>query len=156
MKKRSAHLTRMLIENVYTYSPYKGARLGYAREYDSGPAVNVDLITKMDIDQAITQLYREKELSKAEVMMLLYVMSDGRLSRRDISYLIKLETGEDVDQRTVSRRLGSAYLKISKRLGFEYSDSRVYQIMAKKMGKPEPYILDDEEIEKAQTLWERI
>lgn len=155
-RKRSAHLMRLLIENVYTYSPYKGAKLGYAREYESAPQVNVDLITKMDIEVAIRDLYERKELSKAELTMLHYVMLDGRLSRRDISAMIKLEVGEDVDQRTVSRRLGTAYLKISKYLGFEYSDSRVWQIMAKKMGHPEPYILNDEDIEKAQIIFERI
>lgn len=156
MKKRSAHLTRMLIENIYTYSPYKGAKLGYAREYESVPQVNVDLITKIDIEIAIKTLYERKELTKAEIVMLQYVMLDGRLSRRDISAMIKLETGEDVDQRTVSRRLGTAYLKIAKFNGFEYSDSRVFQILAKKLGKPEPYILNDDEIEKAQIIWERI
>lgn len=156
MAKRSAHLTRILIESIYTYSPYRGARLNYAREYDPTPMVNVDLTTKIDIEKTITTLWRRKQLTNQEVQMLQYVMMDGRLSRRDISAMIQKEAGYYVDQRTISRRLESAYLKIQKELGFEYADTRVYQIIAKKMGRPEPYILSDEEIDKIQTIWERV
>ena len=156
MRKKSAHLTRVLIEGVSSYSPYKGARLTYVREYDPTPQISLDLTTKMDIDRAIKILHERNELSKQEVKMLMYVMMDGRLSRRDISAMIKADEGLYVDQRTISRRLESAYLKLSKFLGFEYSDSRMFQILAKKQGKPYPYILSDEEIEKCQTTWERV
>lgn len=156
MKRRSAHLTRILIENIYAYSPYRGAKLNYTREYDPSPQISIDVITKIDIEIAIKELYRRKELSDQEIKMLQYVMLDGRLSRRDISKMIQDAEGLYVDQRTISRRLESAYWKIAKELGFEYSDSRVFQILAKKMGKPEPYILDDTEIEKAQQIWERV
>lgn len=156
MAKRSAHLVRILLESIYTYSPYRGSKLNYTREYDPVPQVNVDLIIKMDLEKTIKVLWKRKQLTNQEVQMLRYVMSDGRLSRRDISAMIQKDEGYYVDQRTISRRLESAYLKISKELGFEYSDSRVYQIIAKKMGKPEPYILNDDEIEKAQATWERI
>lgn len=155
-RKRSAHLTRQLIEGMSSYSPYKGARLNYAREYDPTPTVNVDVITRMDIMRAIKILWQKHELSEQEVKMLFYVMLDGRLSRRDISAMIKENEGVYVDQRTISRRLESAYFKISKFLGFEYSDSRLYQMIAKRMGKPYPHILDDEEIEKIQQTWERV
>lgn len=154
--KKSAHLTRVLIENMYTYSPYRGARLMYNREYDPVPQVNIDIITKIDIDYAVEKLWKRGELTKQEAQMLFYVMLDGRLSRRDISAMIQKQEGTYVDQRTISRRLGSAYLKIAKELGFEYSDSRLFQMIAKKMGKPEPYILSDEEIDKVQQIMERV
>lgn len=156
MKRRSAHLTRILIENIYAYSAYRGAKLTYTREYDPTPQISVDIITKIDIEIAIKALFKRGELSKQELQMLRYVMLDGRLSRRDISAMIQKEEGMYIDQRTISRRLESAYWKISKELGFEYSDNRMFQILAKKMGKPNPYILSDEEIDKAQQLWERV
>jgi hypothetical protein len=156
MRKRSAHLTRTLLENYYTYSPYKGAKLSYVREYDPEPLVNVDINTKIDIEIAIKSLWKKGMLSKQELQMLRYVALDGRLSRRDISAMIQREEGTYVDQRTISRRLESAYWKIAKELGFEYSDSRMFQIIAKKMGKPEPYILNDDEIDKAQQIMERV
>jgi hypothetical protein len=155
-RKRSAHLTRVLIEGISTYSAYRGAKLNYAREYDPLPQISLDLTTKMDLEKAISVLYRRGELSKQEVQMLKYVISDGRLSRRDISAMIKDHEGYYVGQRDVSRRLESAYWKISRYLGFEYSDSRMWQIIAKKMGKPYPYILDDLEIDKIQQIWEKI
>jgi hypothetical protein len=155
-RKRSAHLTRQIIEGMSSYSPYKGARLNYTREYDPTPIVNVDLIQRMDIHRAIKILWKRRELSEQEVKMLAYVMLDGRLSRRDISMMIKEAEGVYVDQRTISRRLESAYYKISKFLGFEYSDSRLFQMTAKKMGKPHPYILSDDEIESVQQRWERV
>ena len=141
---------------MYTYSPYRGARLMYNREYDPVPQVNIDIITKIDIDYAVEKLWKRGELTKQEAQMLFYVMLDGRLSRRDISAMIQKQEGTYVDQRTISRRLGSAYLKIAKELGFEYSDSRLFQMIAKKMGKPEPYILSDEEIDKVQQIMERV
>lgn len=156
MKVRSAHLTRVLIENIYSYSPYRGAKLNYTREYDPTPQISIDVITKIDIEIAIKELFKRKELSEQEIKMLQYVMLDGRLSRRDISKMIQEAEGLYVDQRTISRRLESAYWKIAKELGFEYQDVRMFQILAKKQGKPEPYILSDEEIEKAQQVWERV
>lgn len=158
-RKRSAHLTRVLIEGISTYSPYRGAKLNYARdsrEYDAVPQISLDLTTKMDLERAIKILYYRGELSKQEVQMLRYVISDGRLSRRDISAMIQEHEGYYVGQRDVSRRLESAYWKISKYLGFEYSDNRMWQIIAKKMGKPYPYILDELEIDKIQQTWEKI
>lgn len=155
-RKRSAHLTRILIEGVSTYSPYRGARLNYAREYDPIPQISLDLTTKMDLEKAISVLFKRGELTKQEVQMLRYVMSDGRLSRRDISAMIQDHEGYYIGQRDVSRRLESAYWKISRYLGFEYSDSRMWQIIAKKMGKTYPYILDDLEIAEIQQIWERI
>lgn len=155
-RKRSAHLTRLLVEGVSSYSPYRGGKLNYVKEYDPNPTINVDVITKMDLERAIKILYQRGELSKQEVQMLYYVSLDGRLSRRDISAMILEQEGTFVDQRTVSRRLESAYQKISKFLGFEYQDVRVFQIAAKKMGKMYPYILDDGEIEEIQARWERI
>lgn len=155
-RKKSAHLTRTLIEGISAYSPYKGARLSYIREYDPLPQISIDLTVKMDIQRAIKILYQRGELSEQEVKMLWYVMLDGRLSRRDISAMIQAEEGVYVDQRTISRRLESAYLKISKFLGFEYSDSRMFQMVAKRMGKPYPYILNYDEIDKAQQTWERV
>lgn len=155
-KKTSAHLTRVLIEGISTYSPYRGAKLRYTREYDSSPQISLDLTTKMDLEKAIRTLYEKGELTKQELQMLQYVAADGRLSRRDISAMIKEEEGYYVGQRDVSRRLESAYLKISRHLGFEYSDSRMYQIIAKKMGKPYPHILELEEINQIQAQWEKI
>lgn len=154
--KRSAHLTRVLIEGMSAFSAYKGTKLDYAREYDPTPMINVDIVIHMDIMRAITILYKRGELTKQEIQMLSYVMQDGRLSRRDISAMIEKDEGYYVDQRTISRRLESAYLKIAKFLGFEYSDRKVFKIIAKKLGKPYPYILNDDEIEKIQTIWERI
>jgi hypothetical protein len=145
-----------MIEGISNYSPYKGGRLNYIREYDPDPNINVDLTTKIDIDRAIDILYRRKELSDQEIQMLRYVMADGRLSRRDISKMIQEEEGYYVDQRTISRRLETAYSKISKFLGFEYSDSRIFRMVAKQMGRPYPYILSDDEIDKIQTIMERV
>lgn len=156
MRKRSAHLTRILIENIYTFSPYKGAKLAYQRDYDPIPQINIDLTTKIDITRAITRLVRRKELSQQELQMLRYVMLDGRLSRRDISAMIQKEEGFYINQRTISRRLDSAYRKIADELGFEYSDNRVFQIAAKRLGRPEPYILSDDEIDKYQQMWEKV
>ena len=156
MKKRSAHLTRVLIEGISNFSPYKGGRLSYVREYDSQPMIQIDLATKMDIERAIKILYKRRELSKQEIQMLRYVMSDGRLSRRDISAMIEKDEGFYVDQRTISRRLESAYLKISRFLGFDYSDGRVFKMVARKLGYPPPYLLSDEEIEKYQSIMERV
>lgn len=156
-RKRSAHLTRVLIEGISTYSPYRGARLNYQRENsESIPHVSLDLTTKMDLERAIKALYERGELSKQELQMLRYVISDGRLSRRDISAMIQEHEGYYVGQRDVSRRLESAYWKISKYLGFEYSDSRMWQIIAKKKGKMYPYILEDSEIEQVQQQWEKV
>jgi hypothetical protein len=156
LRKRSAHLTRQLVEGVSSYSPYKGAKLRYVKDYDPIPQVNVDLISKMDLHRAIKILHQRKELSEQEVKMLMFVMLDGRLSRRDISAMIQESEGVYVNQRTISRRLESAYYKISKFLGFEYGDNRMFQIVAKQLGKPAPYILNDDEIESAQQTWERV
>jgi hypothetical protein len=155
-RKKSAHLTRVLIEGISNFSPYRGGRLSYVREYDPTPMIQMDLATKMDIDRAIKILYRRGELSKQEIQMLRFVMSDGRLSRRDISAMIEKEEGYYVDQRTISRRLESAYLKISRFLGFDYSDGRVFKLVAKKLGYPPPYLLSDEEMEKYQQIMERV
>ena len=156
MRKKSAHLTRMLIEGISGFSPYKGGRLSYVREYDPSPMIMVDLTTKMDIEWAINTLFRRKELSKQEIQMLRYVMLDGRLSRRDISAMIEKEEGYSIDQRTISRRLESAYWKISRFLGFEYGDGRVFKMVARQKNYPPPYILSDEEIEAAQQIMERV
>lgn len=156
MPKKSAHLTRTIIEGLYNFSPYKGGRLMYNREYDPTPQIMVDLISRIDIHRAIKALWERGELSKQEIQMLHYVLSDGRLSRRDISAMIQQEEGVYVDQRTISRRLESAYYKIAKFLGFEFSDQRLYRMIAKKRGHPYPYILSDTEIEEAQQIWERI
>lgn len=155
-RKRSAHLTRMIVEGISGYSPYKGGRISYVREYDPDPMIHVDLISKIDIDRAIKILYERRELSKQEVQMLRYVMADGRLSRRDISAMIRDEYGYTIDQRTISRRLETAYGKISSFLGFDYSDSRVFKMVAKMRGFPPPYILSDEDIDKAQAVMERV
>ena len=156
MRKKSSHLTRVLIEGISNFSPYKGGRLSYVREYDPTPMINVDLTTKIDIERAIDILFKRGELNKQEIQMLNYVMSDGRLSRRDISAMIEKEEGYYVDQRTISRRLESAYLKISRFLGFEYSDGRIFKMIARKLGYPPPYLLSDEEIEKYQQIMERV
>jgi hypothetical protein len=155
-RKKSAHLTRLIVEGISNYSAYKGGRLNYIRDYDPDPMINVDLTAKMDIERAISILYARKELSKQEVQMLSYVMMDGRLSRRDISKMIQEYEGYYVDQRTISRRLESAYAKIAKFLGFEYSDSRIFKMAAKQIGRPYPYILNDDEIDKYQQIMERI
>jgi hypothetical protein len=146
----------MIIEGISSYSEYKGSKLLYAREYDPSPTINVDLVARMDIQRAISILHNSGELSDQEVQMLQYVQMDGRLSRRDISYMIQKEEGYYVNQRTVSRRLETAYWKISKFLGHEYSDGRVFKMIAKRLGRPYPYIHNDDEIEKYQQLWERI
>jgi hypothetical protein len=156
MKKRSSHLTRLLIEGISNFSFYKGGRLSYVREYDPSPMINVDLTTKMDLERAISVLHKRGELSPQEIQMLNYVMSDGRLSRRDISAMIEKEEGYYVDQRTISRRLESAYFKIAKFLGFEYQDGRVFKMVARQKGYPSPYLLSDDEIDKAQALMERV
>lgn len=156
MRKRSAHLTRMYIEGISNFSPYKGGRLSYVRDYDPDPMIQIDLTSKMDIERAIRILYNRKELTKQEVQMLLYVMSDGRLSRRDISVMIKEDYGYTVDQRTISRRLESAYWKIQRFLGSEYSDSKIFKMVAKSRGLPPPYILSDEDIDKCQQIMERV
>ncbi len=156
MAKRSAHLTRVLIESISSYSPYKGAKLAYVREYDPVPIVNVDITTKIDLQWAISELYKRGDLTEQEVMMLNYVMLDGRLSRRDISKMIEKEQGYYINQRTISRRLESAYLKIANFLGFEYGDGRIYKMVAKQKGYPKPYILSDEEIDKVQQVMEKV
>lgn len=156
LPKKSAHLTRTIIEGLYNYSPYKGGQLTYKSEYDPVPQIMVDLISKIDIHRAIKALYQRGELSKQEIQMLQYVLSDGRLSRRDISKMIEKEEGIYIDQRTISRRLESAYYKISRYLGFEFSDQRLFRMVAKKRGKPYPYILNDAEIEEVQQVWERV
>jgi hypothetical protein len=156
MRKRSAHLTRLTIEGISSFSEYKGGRLNYVRDYDPDPTINVDLISKMDIERAIKILYERKELSEQEIQMLAYVMLDGRLSRRDISKMIQEQEGYYVDQRTISRRLETAYNKISKFLGFEYSDARIFKMVAKQRGMPPPYILSDDDIDKAQQIMERV
>lgn len=156
MRKKSAHLTRQIVEGISSYSPYRGAKLTYAKEWDANPTINVDITMKMDIERAVKILWNRKELSDQEVRMLQYVMLDGRLSRRDISAMIKEEEGIDVNQRTVSRRLESAYFKISKFLGWEYQDVRLFQMIAKRSGKPYPFILSDQEIENIQNSWERV
>ena len=156
MSKRSAHLLRIYVEGISNFSEYKGGRLNYTREYDPNPMITVGLVEKMDIERAITILTERGELSDQEVLMLDYVMSDGRLSRRDISAMIKEDLGYTIDQRTVSRRLESAYLKISKFLGFEYADSRLFKMVAKQRGMPPPYILSDEDIDKIQQICERV
>ena len=156
LRKRSSHLTRLIIEGISSYSEYKGAKLLYSREYDPTPNVNVDLVARMDINRAIKILHERGELSDQEVQMLKYVQMDGRLSRRDISFMIQQEEGVFVNQRTVSRRLETAYFKISKFLGNEYSDNRVFKMVAKKKGYPPPYILSDDEIDKVQQIWEKI
>lgn len=156
MRKRSAHLLRMYVEGISNFSAYKGGRLSYIREYDADPMIQVDLTSKMDIDRAIKILYKRKELSKQEVQMLLYVMSDGRLSRRDISAMIREEYGYTIDQRTISRRLESAYWKIQRFLGNEYADSKIFKMVAKSRGYPPPYILSDDEVDKCQQIMERV
>lgn len=155
-RKRSAHLTRVLIEGLFTFSEYRGGQLNYVREYTTDPQINVDMITKIDLVRAIKILYERKELSQQELLMLNYVSLDGRLSRRDISQMHLEQTGEFIDQRTVSRRLETAYYKIARFLGWEYQDNRMFQIIAKKMGKPEPYILEDHEINEILQKWERV
>jgi len=161
-KRRSAHLTRTYIEGMSSYSPYRGQKLLYTRDYDPSPMINVDLISKMDIESAIKELHKQGQLSEQEVLMLQYVALDGRLSRRDISKMIEKDLGFYVDQRTISRRLESAYFKIAKHLGFEYADSRIFRMVAKKGAdklnidpKPSPYILSDEEQDKVIQIMER-
>jgi hypothetical protein len=156
MVKQSAHLLRTIIEGMYNYSAYKGGRLTYTNEYDPNPNIMVDLISTIDIRQAIKTLWEREELSKQEIQMLYYVMADGRLSRRDISAMLQKDEGLYIDQRTISRRLESAYYKIAKHLGFEYGDGRIFRMIAKKRGKPYPYILSDNEISEILQIWERI
>lgn len=156
MPKYSAHLTRVLVESISSYSPYKGTRLSYKRDYDVNPVVNVDITTKMDIERAITTLYRRGDLTTEELLMLQYVILDGNLSRRDISKMIEEDQGLFINQRTISRRLDSAYWKISKFLGFDYSDKRLFKMVAKQMGRPAPYILNDDEVDKIQQIMEKV
>lgn len=156
MTKPSAHLLRTIIEGMYNYSAYKGGRLTYTNEYDPDPNIMVDLISTIDVRRAIQDLWDKGELSKQEVQMLLYVMADGRLSRRDISAMLQKDEGLYIDQRTISRRLESAYYKIAKYLGFEYADGRIFRMIAKKRGYPYPYILSDNEIGEILQVWERI
>jgi hypothetical protein len=130
--------------------------LGAVRGYDATPTVNVDLTAKMDIEKAISVLHKEGKLSDMEVLMLEYVKMDGRLSRQDIAVLLYDENDLWVDQRRVSEKLGKAYIKIQKYLGFEYSDERVFKMIARKMGRCEPYTLTDEEVEGVLDHWERI
>ena len=155
-RKRSAHLCRVLVESVSSYSPYKGGKLNYVRDYDSNPIVNVDIITKIDIERAIKILHERKEISDQELLMLRYVALDGRLSRRDISKMIEKDMGYYVDQRTISRRLESAYLKIAKYLGWEFSDSRIFKMVARQLGYPAPYLLNEEEIDKIVQIMEKV
>lgn len=161
-KRKSAHLTRTLIEGMSNYSPYRGQKLLYTRDYDPNPTIAVDLTTKIDIEIAIKELFELGKLSGQELMMLRYVALDGRLSRRDISSMIEKELGYFVDQRTISRRLSSAYEKIAKHLGWEYQDTRVFRMVAKKGvaklnidPKPAPYILTEEEIDKIVQIMEK-
>lgn len=161
-KRKSAHLTRTLIEGISSYSPFKGQKLLYQRDYDPSPNVNVDLIAVMDLKRAMSILHKQGQLSDQEMLMLSYVMLDGRLSRRDISKMIEKEMGYYVDQRTISRRLESAYFKIAKYLGFEYTDNRIFRMVAKRGApkldiepKPAPYLLNDDEQEKVITVMER-
>lgn len=156
MAKRSAHLLRIYVEGLSNYSAYKGGKISYVRDYDPTPMISLGLIEKMDIERAIKTLYGRKELSKQEVLMLAYVAADGRLSRRDISAMIKEDFNLSIDQRTVSRRLDSAYQKIAKFLGFEYADRRLFKMVAKMKNYPPPYILSDEEIDIVQTICERV
>ena len=157
MSKRSNHLTRVIIEGLYNYSPYRGGRLNYARqEWDPVPQIMVDLITRIDIHRAIKALWETEQLTEQELKMLLYVLADGRLSRRNISDMIRDEEGIYIDQRTISRRLDSAYSKIAKYLWFEFSDERLFRMIAKKRGLPYPYILDDKSIAEVQQIWERV
>lgn len=161
-KRRSAHLTRTLVEGMSSFSAYKGSKLMYTREYDPSPTINVDLVTKIDLEIAIKELHRRGDLSDQEVLMLQYVALDGRLSRRDISSMIQKEQGYYVDQRTISRRLDSAYNKIARHLGFEYQDNRIFRMVAKKGApklniypKPSPYLLNDDEIDRVVQIMER-
>lgn len=156
MVKQSAHLLRTIVEGMYNFSAYKGGRLTYTNEYDPNPNIIVDLISTIDIRRAIQDLWEKEELSKQEIQMLFYVMADGRLSRRDISAMLQKDEGLFIDQRTISRRLDSAYQKISKYLGFEYGDGRMFRMIAKKRSYPYPYILSDVEIAEIQQIWERI
>lgn len=156
MAKQSAHLLRTIIEGVYNYSAYRGGHLSYVNEYDPNPTIMVDLISIIDVRRAIQALWERQELSKQEIMMLHYVMADGRLSRRDISAMVQKDEGLFIDQRTISRRLESAYFKISKYLGYEYGDGRILRMIAKKRGALPPYLLNDLDVEKILQVWERI
>ena len=146
----------MIIEGISSYSPYKGTKLGYVREYDTNPTIVTDLTTKMDIQRAIKILYKRKELSDQEILMLSYVILDGRLSRRDISKLIEKDSGFYINQRTVSRRLESAYIKIARFLGFEYGDGRIFKMVARQLGRPAPYLLNEDEIDKIIQIMEKV
>lgn len=156
MAKRSAHYVRLLTEGFSSYSPYHGAKLAYIKDTNDQEITNIALVEKIDLERAMTTLYRRGELTKQEVIMLCFVCLDGRLSRRDISALIEEEYGVYVDQRTISHKLESAYWKISRFLGFDYSDGRLFHMVARKLGRPEPYELTDEEIYAVQQEWERI
>lgn len=165
-RKRSAHLCRVMVEGISSFSPYKGGKLNYVRDYDPNPITNVDLISKIDIERAIKILHEPKcdkpcdhphgQISDQELLMLRYVALDGRLSRRDISKMIEKDMGYYVDQRTISRRLESAYLKIAKFLGWEFSDNRIFKMVARQKGYPNPYILNDDEIDQIQQIMEKV
>lgn len=70
--------------------------------------------------------------------------------------MIQKDEGYYIDQRTISRRLDNAYFRISKELGFEFADSRVFKMVAKQRGYPPPYILSEEEIDKVQQIMEKV
>jgi hypothetical protein len=62
LPKRSAHLTRTIIEGLYNYSPYRGGQLTYKSEYDPQPQIAVDLISKIDVHRAIkAESYQNKK-----------------------------------------------------------------------------------------------
>lgn len=155
-----------MVEGISSFSPYKGGKLNYVRDYDPNPITNVDLISKIDIERAIKILHEPKcdkpcdhphgQISDQELLMLRYVALDGRLSRRDISKMIEKDMGYYVDQRTISRRLESAYLKIAKFLGWEFSDNRIFKMVARQKGYPNPYILNDDEIDQIQQIMEKV
>lgn len=155
-RKRSAHLCRIMVEGVSSFSAYKGGKLNYVRDYDPNPTTNVDLISKIDIERAIKILHERREISDQELLMLRYVALDGRLSRRDISKMIEKDMGYYVDQRTISRRLDSAYQKIAKFLGWEFSDNRIFKMVARLKGYPNPYLLSDDEIDQVQQIMEKV
>jgi hypothetical protein len=156
LKKRSYHLTRVIVEGISSFSPYGGGKVTYKKEFDPNPIVNVAHAEKMDIERAVKILYQQGELTKQEIRMLNYVFLDGLLSRRQISEMIQKDEGIYVDQRTISKKLVSAYGKIQKFLGGDYGDEKLFRMIGRRMGKPSPYILSDEERDKAIQTWEKI
>ena len=54
-RKRSAHLLRVTVEGISTFSPYKGGQLTYLREYDPNPMISTDLTTKIDIERGLSR-----------------------------------------------------------------------------------------------------